>query len=134
MCVELNLNQANAINHNKGAMLVLAGPGSGKTTVITYRVKNLIEKYNVLPEDILVITFTKSATEEMKSRFLNLKNYKKIIYELKISFENEEEFLQNILNEISLVKNELLNIDLFDSDTLDSYSFIRCNMNVLKCL
>lgn len=67
--MELNEGQIKAINHKDGAMLVLAGPGSGKTTVIIQRVKNLIEKYKVNPFDILVISFTKASAEEMKRRF-----------------------------------------------------------------
>lgn len=53
-------------------MMVLAGPGSGKTLVITQRAKALIEKYNVKPHKILVITFTKAAATEMKQRFQKL--------------------------------------------------------------
>lgn len=53
-------------------MLVLAGPGSGKTSVITNRTKILIEEYGVDPRKILVITFTKAAAEEMKERFLKM--------------------------------------------------------------
>lgn len=53
-------------------MLVLAGPGSGKTFVITQRIKRLIEAHGVRPEDILVITFTKAAAEEMRHRFFKL--------------------------------------------------------------
>ena len=49
-------------------MLVLAGPGSGKTTVIAERVRYLIEEANVRPEQILTITFTKAAAMEMQSR------------------------------------------------------------------
>ena len=49
--------------------MVLAGPGSGKTLVITYRVKWLIENAGVHPSNILVITFTRAAAEEMKKRF-----------------------------------------------------------------
>jgi len=49
-------------------MLVLAGPGSGKTTVISERVRYLIEKKGVKPERILIITFTKSAAAEMQNR------------------------------------------------------------------
>ncbi len=61
-----------AINYNEGPMLVLAGPGSGKTLVITRRARNLIEAYGVNPRDILVITFTKAAASEMKDRFHKL--------------------------------------------------------------
>ncbi|MBQ7447356.1 MAG: ATP-dependent helicase [Eubacterium sp.] len=53
-------------------MLVVAGPGSGKTTVITHRILNLIRQEHILPGNILVITFTKAAANEMKSRFLSL--------------------------------------------------------------
>lgn len=67
--MNLNKSQHCAIHHKDGAMLVLAGPGSGKTAVITQRTKNLIEEYNIPPSDILVITFTKAASNEMKERF-----------------------------------------------------------------
>lgn len=53
-------------------MLVLAGPGSGKTLVITERTKHLIKEYGVNPSNILVITFTKAAAAEMKERFFRL--------------------------------------------------------------
>ncbi len=60
--------QQDAIEHNEGPCMVLAGPGSGKTTVITYRVKHLIENLKVDPLSILVVTFTKSAAVEMEMR------------------------------------------------------------------
>ncbi len=61
--------QTSAITHVNGPMMVIAGPGSGKTTVITHRVKYLIENEDVSPTEILVITFTKAAANEMESRF-----------------------------------------------------------------
>lgn len=70
--MEVNQSQLTAINHNKGPMLVLAGPGSGKTLVITRRTEQLINRYGVNPQNILVITFTRAAAEEMKERFLRL--------------------------------------------------------------
>ncbi len=74
----LNVNEAQfaAITHGDGAMLVLAGPGSGKTLVITQRIRYLIEEHQVKPEDILVITFTKAAAVEMQERFLKISNQK----------------------------------------------------------
>lgn len=67
-----NDSQVKAIGHFNGPCLTLAGPGSGKTAVITERTKNLITKYHVNPSNILVITFTKAAALEMKTRFLSL--------------------------------------------------------------
>lgn len=65
-----NKSQQKAILHKDGPMLVLAGPGSGKTAVITQRTIQLIEQYQVSPSNILVITFTRAAAQEMKQRFL----------------------------------------------------------------
>ena len=70
--MNFNKSQTWAIRHKDGPMLVLAGPGSGKTAVITHRTKNLIEEYKVSPSNILVITFTKAAAMEMKQRFERL--------------------------------------------------------------
>ena len=63
-----NEAQTQAIQHTDGPCLVLAGPGSGKTLTIVNRVKYLIEKQRVRPEEILVVTFTRFAAAEMKSR------------------------------------------------------------------
>ena len=68
----VNEAQSKAITHGEGPMLVLAGPGSGKTLVITQRIKYLIEEKQVKPEHILVITFTKAAALEMQKRFLSI--------------------------------------------------------------
>lgn len=67
--LEFNTSQQQAINHVDEPMLVLAGPGSGKTAVITERTYQLITKSNISPSHILVITFTKAAAMEMKQRF-----------------------------------------------------------------
>ena len=71
--MSLNQAQLQAIAHKDGPCMVLAGPGSGKTTVITNRIVNLIEKHKVKPEEILVITFSKAASKEMRDRFHRLK-------------------------------------------------------------
>ena len=70
--MELNKSQLQAVCHDKGPMMVLAGPGSGKTMVITHRVKWLIEHAGVHPAGILVVTFTKAAADEMRQRFVSL--------------------------------------------------------------
>ena len=70
--MKIDTSQINAIRHKDGPELVLAGPGSGKTLVITRRVQHLIDQYHVPPSAILVITFTKAAATEMRQRFEKL--------------------------------------------------------------
>lgn len=164
----LNNRQLEAVAHFNGPMMVLAGPGSGKTTVITYRVKNLIEVCKVAPEKILVITFAKTAAEEMNIRFKNVAikdniiankvtfgtfhsiffriirsalGYKvesvlrederkillrNIIKGFKIEYEDEEEFLKDISSEISLMKNELIDVKFYNTMvcSIDDYRAI----------
>lgn len=68
----INQAQHKAVCHKDGPMLVLAGPGSGKTLVITKRTGYLIEKCKIPGDQILVITFTRAAANEMKERFLSI--------------------------------------------------------------
>ncbi|MBQ2205167.1 MAG: ATP-dependent helicase, partial [Lachnospiraceae bacterium] len=70
--VKFNKNQELAVKHVNGPCMVLAGPGSGKTFVLTNRIKNLIFDEGIDPSNILVITFTRAAALEMKNRFLDL--------------------------------------------------------------
>lgn len=65
-------NQKKAIEHGEGPLMVLAGPGSGKTFVITHRIKYLIEGPGINPAHILVVTFSRAAAKEMKDRFEKL--------------------------------------------------------------
>lgn len=67
-----NPEQQKAITHGDGPMMVLAGPGSGKTFVLTRRIAHLINTHHVDPSEILVITFTRAAAGEMQQRFLAL--------------------------------------------------------------
>lgn len=69
---KLNAAQQKAVCHETGPMLVLAGPGSGKTTVLLCRISRLLERGLAKPQEILALTFSKAAAEEMKSRFENL--------------------------------------------------------------
>ncbi len=65
---KLNKEQLSAIKHKTGPLLIIAGAGTGKTTVITERVKYLIEKKLARPEEILALTFTEKAAREMEER------------------------------------------------------------------
>ncbi|NLM43817.1 MAG: ATP-dependent helicase, partial [Clostridiales bacterium] len=81
---KLNKEQIEAIKHFIGPCLVIAGPGTGKTTVITHRVFHLIKNHKVNPRDILVVTFTRAAAKEMEDRFRKLsycqKEYKGVTF------------------------------------------------------
>lgn len=70
--INYSKSQREAVEFGAGPMMVLAGPGSGKTFVITHRVCHLIEKQNIRPENILVVTFSKAAAVEMRERFIKL--------------------------------------------------------------
>ncbi|MCX6721095.1 MAG: UvrD-helicase domain-containing protein, partial [Candidatus Staskawiczbacteria bacterium] len=65
---KLNKEQQQAVLWDKGPLLIVAGAGTGKTTVITQRIVNLIEKGLAKPEEILAVTFTEKAAFEMEER------------------------------------------------------------------
>lgn len=152
--MNFNKSQQSAIDHKDGAMLVLAGPGSGKTAVITHRTKNLIKKHGVDPSKILVITFTKAAANEMKERFNALMDgervnvsfgtfhavffmilkyayrfsssniadeqtrygfVREILSYYRLEYKDENEFIGNLLAEISMIKNSRIDVDNFYS-------------------
>lgn len=154
--MSLNKSQTQAVRHTAGPLLVLAGPGSGKTTVITERTKYLITGQNVDPSHILVITFTKAAATEMKERFYRLTGGKKypvtfgtfhavffhilkhaygfhggniireeqrfqfmgdIIRRMHLEYEDEKEFMGDLLGEISLMKNTGISLEHYYSKT-----------------
>ena len=153
-------SQSEAIRHVDGPLLVLAGPGSGKTTVVTKRVQYLVQDCSISPSSILVITFTKAAAAEMKERFTRLMeqqaqppggygnvsfgtfhavffNILKLSYgftvaniiteetrrqylkesvdRMKLEIDDENEFLTGIAGEISLIKNERVELEHYFS-------------------
>lgn len=161
--MSFNQAQKKAIAHANGPCLVLAGPGSGKTLTIVNRIKNLIEKQKVRPEEILVITFTKYAAAEMKMRVKSMmqgKNlpitmgtfhgiyygilkwaYKlgpqnilseeekyqmvrQIVSRKEIEIFDEEDFLQEIVMEIGLVRN--------NRQKIEEYEAKRCSTEVFR--
>ena len=145
---QLSEGQRAAVMHGLGPMMVLAGPGSGKTTVIIHRVNYMITEMHIDPSKILVITFSKSATEEMRRRFISLtgnagagvtfSTFHALFYRIirsrympqgiideaerreaiknilnAMDPETDDEFLQSVSNEISILKNDLIDLDLY---------------------
>lgn len=97
---ELDDNQLKAVNFGDGPALVTAGPGSGKTTVITHRILNMVTKQNIPSGKIAVITFTKAAAVEMKDRFNKLSSgfssnvtfatFHSFFYHIILSYQNQK--------------------------------------------
>lgn len=161
----LNSNQKNAVMHIDGPCMVLAGPGSGKTRVITYRIVNMVLNNNINPKNILAISFTKASSTEMKNRALSLshdvrlnkvsygtfhsvffrilrffekyeldcildeKNKKfairGILKNLNIENAEDDDTILNVINEISYVKNELMDKLDFEPEILSKDEFIK---------
>ena len=162
---KLNENQLKAVNHLDGPCMVLAGPGSGKTRVITYRIANMVVNKNIKPTSILAISFTKASSIEMKNRALSLSNdfrmnkvtygtfhsvffrilryfenyniesildektkrigLKNILKGLNIENADDDETIGQVINEISYVKDELMDKRDFKSEVLTNDEFIK---------
>ena len=155
---KLNCAQKEAVCHKEGPCMVLAGPGSGKTAVITERLKYLVEEYRIPSDQILVITFTKAAAMEMQQRFQKLmkdeflpitfgtfhaiyfhilKNTFHYSFENIITSQEKRQYLrevmekdlpdteqtEQILNEISFLKNSNIPIETYESISIESTKF-----------
>jgi len=153
--------QRAAASHGDGPMMVLAGPGSGKTTVIIHRVDYLIKEKHINPRNILVITFTKAATEEMRKRFEGLageggagvtfSTFHALFYRIirsrhnlapnallsdgerngaikrlitAMGVEADDELVQSVCNEISKLKNDLIEPQNYNPASLGADEFL----------
>ena len=137
--MSLDQNQIKAVEFDKGPALIIAGPGSGKTTVLTKRVAYLIEQRNVSPHRILVITFTKSAALQMKERFLNITNgfypvtfctFHSLFYSIIRESVNNHYSIISLEEKLNIIKESLLyngiDIDLVNIQALaDEFSKIN---------
>lgn len=122
MAIDLNLlnkKQLEAVKTTEGPLLIIAGPGSGKTRVITYRVLYLLDK-GVPPSNILITTFTNKAAEEMRERIGKLTNTRNIENLFAGTFHS---LAARILRQHAFKLGYLKNFTIFDED--DSSALIK---------
>lgn len=135
MVVKKSINQENAINHGDGPCIVIAGPGSGKTYVITNRIANLITEYDVQAENILVITFTRAAASAMKERFENLTVERNISYKNKPTFGTfHSVFFEILKNDFGYNGQSLVNRNeevTILSEVLEKNSKLKVSMDLI---
>lgn len=122
-----NKEQQHAIQFGTGPLLVLAGPGSGKTYVITHRIIHLISECQISPNNILVITFTKAAALEMQNRatkaykpcsYVQFGTFHSIFYHiLKLSNPNRNYQLATDQERISIIKEIIQKEDFVEKNT-----------------
>ena len=112
LLAKLNAEQRQAVTHQGGPLLIVAGAGTGKTTVITHRFAWLIEQGLALPQEILALTFTDKASTEMEERLDRLLPYGYVDLEIGTFHAFAEKMLRQYGVEIGLsrdfkVANEL---------------------------
>ena len=120
---DLNPIQKSAVLNTEGPTLILAGAGSGKTKVLTHRVAYLIQEKGIPPENILVVTFTNKASEEMKQRILKLLQLDARHYSLNTTpiMGTFHSFCARILRKEGKVLGYPVNFNIYDeNDALDA--------------
>ena len=68
----LNTAQKQAVDAIEGPVMVVAGPGTGKTSILTLRIANILKKTDTAPENILALTFTESGAKAMRKKLVNI--------------------------------------------------------------
>ncbi|MBC7109128.1 MAG: UvrD-helicase domain-containing protein, partial [Methanomassiliicoccales archaeon] len=116
---ECTETQKEAVKYDEGPLLIVAGPGTGKTRVIIEKVAYLIKKENVDPGSILVITFTEKAAEELKNRLRKCVGLD--VERMQVSTIHS--FCNRILREYSEYHDLGAGFDILDND--DQLIFIR---------
>ena len=120
--MQLSNEQLNSINHIDGPALILAVPGAGKTTVLIHRTYNLINNYNVHPDKILSITFSKASAVDMKNRFKqvypNLSN-------LEIHFSTIHAFCFGLIREFAYMNNSQYRLIEDEKNQINKYSLLK---------
>ena len=115
----LNPEQFGAVQHTEGPVMIIAGPGSGKTRVITERIAHLLNK-GTSPENILALTFTNKAAKEMKTRINDLTQNN---HSFAIWMGTFHSIFSRILREQATTIGYSINFTIYDND--DSIKIIR---------
>jgi len=119
---ELNKEQGEAVVHGKGPLLIIAGAGTGKTKVITHRIANLISSKSAKPEEILAVTFTEKAANEMEERVDLLIPYSYSYVEISTFNSFGERVLRNYIHELGYF------LDFKLLDEVEQVIFFRENL------
>lgn len=111
-----NKNQLKAVTYGEGPLLIAAGPGSGKTTVLTERIRFIVEQLHVRPENILVMTFSRAAAAEMRDRFFKME----VTDADKVCFGTFHSVFYRVLK---LAYGELARNYIFDDESMEQIRF-----------
>src|SRR3989344_3507156 len=99
----LNKEQKEAVDHIEGPVMVVAGPGTGKTQVLTLRIANILLKTQINPENILALTFSESASFEMRRRLVEIIGTPAFRVEIATFHSFSNNIIKNYPDEFSLL-------------------------------